>query len=67
MLPVDSAPPGSASQSISHGSSLVQLEHSVHSSNPGNSVLSAASQSLDFVTEDLESTSVQLPRCFSFY
>ncbi|RVW15225.1 CCR4-NOT transcription complex subunit 1 [Vitis vinifera] len=60
MLPADSAPPGGAGQSVSHGSALVQLDPTIYSSSPGNSGLMAVSQSLDFVTEDLESTSVQL-------
>ncbi|RVW97169.1 CCR4-NOT transcription complex subunit 1 [Vitis vinifera] len=67
MLPVDSAPPGGAGQSVSHGSALVQLDPTIYSSSPGNSGLMAVSQSLDFVTEDLESTSVQLLRCFFLY
>lgn len=65
MLPADSAPPGGVGQSASHSSPLVQLDSTLHSSNPGNSGLMAVSQSLDFVTEDLESTSVQL-RFFFF-
>lgn len=67
MLPADSAPPGGAGQSVSHGSALVQLDPTIYSSSPGNSGLMAVSQSLDFVTEDLESTSVQLLRCFFLY
>ena len=63
MLPADSAPVGGVGQSASHSSALVQLDSAIYSSNPGNTGLTAVSESLDFVTEDLDSTSVPL-RCF---